>query len=463
MKKIFSTLVAVVMCLVAGVTAFGAENVVEKTVDGLFPKQDGKVLFDEEFLKSAGTTSGDWYVISLKVNGIDAEYDKYLDALSVYVSEKYTTANRLHRVKATEWHRISLAVEACGGDAENLGGINLIADGIYNFDLEKQGINAYLWGLIALSSVDGNTPENPINTKESMIDKVLSCQLSDGGFALSSNAGDVDVTAIAITALAPYKADERVQKAIEKAVLFINENKLSDGGFESYGIKNCESSCQALIALSSVGEPVDDIVENILSYKAEGGFSHLPGGEMNFLATQQALLALGATAKDGYLYDFSEEKAEEKTDLSDSDRELIKGFSETVNASDIPTIKRLSQTVADINPDDAFVLKTVLDMALSKGEEIQKRIDNINDKILEISQKGVKISHRKAINELISDYEKLSSADKKLVSDYEALLKLKSEADTLVRKYVIFATVFLLVILSVIYLYLRRKKRKTQE
>lgn len=81
---------------------------------------------------------------------------------------RYSTPGKLNAQKATEWHRISLAVASLGGDPTSFGtdadgnAINLIADGTYfrsrTADLGVQGINAYIWALIALDSVSGVVP-----------------------------------------------------------------------------------------------------------------------------------------------------------------------------------------------------------------------------------------------------------------------------------------------------------------
>ncbi|MBQ8379156.1 MAG: hypothetical protein IJX42_08515, partial [Oscillospiraceae bacterium] len=131
-KKLVSIFVTLAFALSSGVTALGLDKEASNTIDSLFEKENEKVVFGEDFLSGAGTTASDWYVLALKTNDVDGEYDKYLDAVSVYVNEKYQTENKLHRTKATEWHRIALVVEACGGNAEDFNGVNLIADGIYN-------------------------------------------------------------------------------------------------------------------------------------------------------------------------------------------------------------------------------------------------------------------------------------------------------------------------------------------
>ncbi|MBE6836402.1 MAG: hypothetical protein E7509_00155 [Ruminococcus sp.] len=463
MKRIISAFVATVMLAVGCLCVSAEENIVNTTLNGLFQNENGKILFDDDFLKNVGTTSSDWYVIALRINNIDAEYEKYLDALTVYVSEKYETENRLHKVKATEWHRIALAVEACGGNAENFNGINLIADGIYNFDLDKQGINAYIWALICLSADDYKTPSDALNTKENIIDEILLYQLYDGGFALSGDVGDVDVTANVITALAPYKDDEKVSEAVDRAVSFLKSKKLPDSGFESYGVKNCESACQALVAFYAVGEDTEGIAENVFSFKTQDGFSHLADGETSYLATQQAILALGAVNKNRYVYDFSEVETIIKNEVSQYDRERIQGFSENVNAVDVPTIKRLLQTVEEINPDDATELKDVLNNALSEAYYIKRRIDSINVEISKISRKGLKVSHRETIEELFDKCEDLSEEDMKLVTEYDELLKLDAEMDSLLRRDMIFNIVFICLVGCLTYFRSKRRKQREQD
>lgn len=100
--------------------------------------------------------------IGLSRCGVEDDYDTYLAALQAYVEQKYRGAGtKLDRVKATEWHRISLAVLACGGDPTHFGkdadgsDINLIADGVYDrgqdhryrrTGLERLAVGAYHTG-----------------------------------------------------------------------------------------------------------------------------------------------------------------------------------------------------------------------------------------------------------------------------------------------------------------------------
>ncbi len=63
---------------------------------------------------------------------------------------------------------------------------------------------------------------------------------NDGGWALDGNATDVDMTAMAIQALAPYynKSNKTVKDAVDTALAWLSTKQNSDGGFSSWGKAN---------------------------------------------------------------------------------------------------------------------------------------------------------------------------------------------------------------------------------
>ena len=172
-------------------------------------------FFSDSFLCSAGTTLADWYVLGLSRSGAEEDYASYRFALARAVEERYKTSGRLDLSKATEWHRIILSMLASGGNPKKAGirgQIDLVADGIYNRAdnegngiLGKQGINGYIWGLIALDSCFYAVPEEAFYTREELLLNILNRQNADGGWSLSGDRSDVDMTAMALQALAPYK------------------------------------------------------------------------------------------------------------------------------------------------------------------------------------------------------------------------------------------------------------------
>src|SRR5699024_11026485 len=125
--------------------------------------------------------------------------------------------------------------------------------------------------------------------------------LADGGFALSGEETDPDMTGMAIQALAPYYnteevftyetrfENETVQKTVrtvvDEALAILSELQLSDGGFSSWDTANAESTAQVIVALTSLGiDPLEDerfikngntVLDGILRfYMDDGGFIH---------------------------------------------------------------------------------------------------------------------------------------------------------------------------------------------
>ena len=146
-------------------------------------------------------------------------------------------------------------IAALGGDPQavsDMAGektINLIADGTYNRGktepLDTQGTNALIWALIVLDSGDYEVPEDAYQSREEILAELLKAQESDGGFSLSAGSGqtDVDITAMALTALAPYYEENREAKAsADLALSWLSEHQESDGGFCSSMDTGTESS-----------------------------------------------------------------------------------------------------------------------------------------------------------------------------------------------------------------------------
>ena len=230
MRKRFLCLLLGLLCLTALLPAHGraADAAdVRAIADGIvaWKKADNGAtadgfLLNDAFLALAGTTPGDWYPIGLSRLGVEDRYDAYLAVLRDQVEERYRQPGALSAAKATEWHRIALAVLAAGGDPTSFGTdgdgqpIDLIADGTYNrgwqTSLGRQGINGWIWGLIALDSMRYELPDDAFYTREDILLEILCRQLADGGFALSGTTADPDITAMAVQALAPYYNTETV-------------------------------------------------------------------------------------------------------------------------------------------------------------------------------------------------------------------------------------------------------------
>ena len=261
-----------------------------------------------DFMATLGTptvnsTGGEWMVIGLARSGRTVPAG-YYDTVVEYVKAKADANERLHPPKVTDNARVILALTAIGKDVTNVGGHNLLK-GLDSMDyVQAQDINGPIFTLIALDS--HNYPTMGDVTREKLIQVILDAQLPDGGWNLSAENADPDMTAMAIQALAPYyKTNETVKAAVDKALEALSALQRSDGGFDSWGTVNSESCAQVIVALTALGiDPTADsrfvknghtVLDALASfYVTGGGFRHTAGGERNDMATEQGYYALAA-------------------------------------------------------------------------------------------------------------------------------------------------------------------------
>lgn len=260
-------------------------------------------------LSSPGSSVSDWSAIALLVSGEDFDKVLYMDGLSEYVKDKYLTESKLSPSKATEWHRIIIAITLMGENAENFEGINLLNDGVFfRENLGRQGLNAYIWALIAVSSGSYKEPSGAINTIDGIINHILSKQNTDGSFALKSDAPDCDITAMAIYALSDYRGREEVRLAIDNALNFLDSVQNADGSFSANNIPNSETTAQVITALSSLGCDVKTdarfagLYDALLTFRTADGFMHAYDGATDTIATYQGVCAIAAANKMSAVY-----------------------------------------------------------------------------------------------------------------------------------------------------------------
>lgn len=371
-KRIISFLICFITVLVGPLCVFAeAQSDVSKNVLSTaneiieWKKSDvgsetSGYLINDKFLELAGTTPGDWFPIGLGRLGIKDNNAGYLAVIKDQIEERYAQPGKLSAAKATEWHRIALAVLAMGGDPTNIGkdengkSINLIVDGTFDrgktTPLGRQGINGWIWGLIALDSMRYEVPSNAYYTRDDIIVEIIRQQLSDGGFALSGKISDPDITAMALQALAPYYNSEKnytytqkvtkkevtkaVRQIVDEALECLSKQQLATGDFASWGTENVESTDQVAVALCCLGiNPLTDkrfikngntLLDGILKYRMkDGGFVHsftydpdnptsLPD-KSNTMASEQTLYTMAAIWRQSEgmrtLYDFRPEQS----------------------------------------------------------------------------------------------------------------------------------------------------------
>lgn len=351
MKKIFSVILIFILISTA---AFAEPLSIDDTAKYL------KTAVPNPTVASIG---GEWTVIALARSGMDLN-DDYFQKYYCEV-EKYAKIKNgvLHEKKYTEYARVVLALNAIGKNPENVGGYNLIAP-LLDFDKTVwQGINGAIWALIALDS--DNYAADDI--KKRYIEHIISRQNADGGWAISENASssDADITAMALVALAKYRNEPDINSAAEAAIDFLSSAQCDDGGFASYGSENSESAAQVLTALCTLGIPRNDprfvkngktMVDNIYSYKnADGSFSHTDSA--GIMATEQCCYALVAAMR-------ADSGKSALFDMSDVERTDSRNPTNTDSKINVPPIKFLQKTFADINDHKA---QTAIEALAQRG------------------------------------------------------------------------------------------------
>lgn len=319
LRNITALTLSLLLALTLCVTAFGdslsyddmSASIVsaEKAQLGI---ADGAALLTEENLP-AGSSVSDWTALAVACAGIADDYAGYLARLQAYVERQYAENGGLHDVKATEYHRIALTAAALGGDPAAFGAkpdgtaIDLVAEGTYNWqgeeDLGGQGLNGWIFALLTIDAVGAEVPADARYSRQDMLDAIVSAQLPDGGFSLGGGAMDVDITAMALQALAPYR--EQYQEVIDAALNALSAAQTVTGGFESWGAQSSESCAQVILALTALNiDPTADerfqknqrnVVEALMDFRlSDGGFAHEKDGPLDAMACEQAMQALTA-------------------------------------------------------------------------------------------------------------------------------------------------------------------------
>ena len=258
-----------------------------------------------------GSIGGEWAVIGLARSGYSVPadyYDEYYTRVEKYVKN---CSGVLHERKYTEYSRVVLALTAIGRDPSNVAGYNLLMP-LGDFDKTIwQGLNGPIWALIALDSGNYDIPKNTSAktqaTRQLYIDEIIKNQMKDGGWSLTGTGdSDVDISAMALQALAKYQDQKAVKTATDKALTYLSKVQDSKGGFASWGTMNVESVAQVIVALCELGISLDDsrfvknghtLTENLLSFRqSNGGFYHVLDGSdgNNQMSAEQGFYALVA-------------------------------------------------------------------------------------------------------------------------------------------------------------------------
>lgn len=304
-KRISAWILTLAILLTLTVPTFAASSVQSEV------QSSAAFMLSSVKSPEVGSIGGEWAVLGLARSGYSVPTD-YFDTYYANV-EKYVKncSGVLHDRKYTEYSRVILALTAIGRDPSNVAGYNLLTP-LGDFDKTIwQGLNGPIWALIALDSGNYSIPKNTAAktqaTRQLYIDEILNRQQKDGGWSLTGTGdSDVDISAMALQALAKYQDQKAVKSATDKALTYLSKVQDSKGGFASWGTMNVESVAQVIVALCELGISLDDsrfvknghtLTENLLSFRqSNGGFYHVLDGSdgNNQMSAEQGFYALVA-------------------------------------------------------------------------------------------------------------------------------------------------------------------------
>ena len=331
-------MIVLILSMIFSINGFGKESDINdlihssiSSLENSLGSKEKNILSDEKILP-AGSSASDWIAMVLAFAGESNTYAEYLEELENYTIEQYKKNGCLDLYKATEYHRIALTMLALGGDPSRIDNgnetINLIADGTWNFcagSPSEQGSNGLIYALLVLEAKEEYLTENHESFKEELIQELLNYQDSDGGFYLNKSFGaDIDMTAMAIQALAPYRENSEIHLSIERAVTWIVERISTATTSEAFS--------QTILALCALGiDPETDerfvqnewtLIDKLNSFRTEDGlYKHeLQDDASNIVSTYQSLLALEAVDRlhtDGtWIFDFNNYEFSEQINVS---------------------------------------------------------------------------------------------------------------------------------------------------
>ena len=308
-KHILPTVLVLLLVIHSAPTAVAAE----KDSAAAAADRCAAYLLETIAAPQVGSVGGEWTVIALARSGAEVPQDyweQYFSSVQAYAA---ACGGVLHQRKYTEYSRVVLALTAIGADPADVGGYHLLAP---LGDFEKttwQGVNGAIWALIALDSGAYEIPAAPEGqtqaTRQRYVDAILGRQLTDGGWNMTGTGdADPDLTAMALQALAGYRAQPAVRDAVDRAVERLSGLQNDSGGYATQGVVNAESTAQVIQALCALGNSLEDsrfvkngntLLDDLLRYQqSDGSFRHTADGSgSSLMATEQALCALDAVLR----------------------------------------------------------------------------------------------------------------------------------------------------------------------
>ena len=223
-KRLICTALAALLMMCGIFTAFAQTEDIDALIESavahqleLSQTESVQQWIDSGLSDSAGR-GAEWYVIALsRLGGYD--FSRYTASLAEYIGEN-GPGGALARQKC------ALALQCAGYSGNYIAQTPAETTG-------RQGIMSIIFGLHVLNNMQD------AKLSGQTIASLLELQLGDGGWALYGDVSDVDVTAMAVQALALHRNSwTDAAQAIEAATALLSERQQDNGGYSGFGKEN---------------------------------------------------------------------------------------------------------------------------------------------------------------------------------------------------------------------------------
>ena len=323
MKRIITLFSALIIIVFQTVPAFAEETPsLEDAIASVTAWQESTIGDMSVVSSKAGENVCDWLIFSVgRMGGSGCENGK--DA-----AERYFRENR-DTLTAADLERLSLAAAACGADISSNGMLDAALDGFTDENLSEKLINQLIFTLHTLDCGLYEIPQDMKLTRRALIDEILSRQLESGAlYMMNENTPETDITAMAVSALAPYApGDAAVSESVQRMLDFLSSQLTDECTVKNWGAPSCETTAQTIAALCAAGVDlrIDErftrngmtLLDGLMSYRqSDGGYAHNADSKgSDAYATTQALYAMIAEVRfeNGRraLFDMRNEQTEE--------------------------------------------------------------------------------------------------------------------------------------------------------
>lgn len=436
----------------------------------------GGFLFDADFLKSAENPESVRWLFAFSALGFYDDYNAYGAVLKDSVIKRQRFPDKKASPKLSELHTEALGLMACGINPNEIDipysdhKINLIKESTWgrnkSMPLDKDGVDGLLTALLTLDGVQTIIPESKetVNTRESIITKILSMQNEDGSFSSSGNSPSIKLTAQAAAALAPYKNSETVYNftsvktkndtsstaggAIFRALSYLSNARTQNKDYSNSQNEVKDTAC-VITALCALGlNPEHDerftggeknLTEILLSHQnKDGSFSGKQNDNDKSEATSYAVLALAAQYKFIHtglgIYNFTDNVNAEKIRslISPNVKEIVtKSYSYEsglLSSDDYEEIVILTDRAENsLNAKNNIIyikmLRDIGDKLYKTREEIHELNAQCEELLLPQTVFGTKNLHE--INVLTRRYNALTEEQKSEVKDFDKVIQKK--------------------------------------